>query len=370
MSLEIKHRVLPTQAKAVRADLARLGNAVAGAKQLAPGSTGPAVEALQRMLRGLDLYSGDVSGTYDAATQAAVTRLEGQASVATPDGIFDGKELAEVRSRQLYVKDDFQTPAKIGQKGTDIKGLENKLHDLGYHTGKIDGVYDAATEKAVRAYRRDDKDVSDKFHGAGNGVIRGLRGEIRDLEGDLKKLGREPGKVDSFYTAKTAAAVKAFQRKHDLKPTGIANLRTRNALDKAAAGGITPRTQKFIDVAKAQVGANYVFGAAGPSTFDCSGLIHYALEKAGVNDARTSADGYMQRYQDHKVSRANLKPGDLVFFHYPNTRGIPAGHASHIEIYLGHGMTMGTDNTTEDARIEPIDWSAFIGGARVPGLQH
>ena len=48
--------------------------------------------------------------------------------------------------------------------------------------------------------------------------------------------------------------------------------------------------------------------------------------------------------------------------------GIPPGEASHIEIYLGHGKSMGTDNPSEGARIEPIDWSAFIGGARVKQL--
>ncbi len=57
-----------------------------------------------------------------------------------------------------------------------------------------------------------------------------------------------------------------------------------------------------------------------------------------------------------------------MFFWSPNDRGIPKGQASHIEIYLGNGMTMGTDNPKEGAKIEPINWSTFIGGARVPEL--
>lgn len=65
----------------------------------------------------------------------------------------------------------------------------------------------------------------------------------------------------------------------------------------------------------------------------------------------------------------NLKPGDLIFYYYPNSRGIGPGNATHIEIYLGNGKSMGTDNPGEGARIENVDWSHFIGGARVPQLQ-
>ncbi len=358
MALEITHRVTPQQRKDVRADLSRL----ADAGSLMLGDTGRAVESLQRMLRGLDLYAGPVNGTFDAATEAAVKKLGG-------DGVFDRAELKEVRSRQLFVKDDFRTPARPGQKGSDIRELEGQLRNLGYDVGRVDGVYDRQLEKAVRAFRRDDKNVPDRFQNViGHRVLSGARGEVRELERNLRELGRDVGRVDGFYSDKTERAVRAFQRKHDLKPTGIANERTRNAIAREADRGVSDRTQRFIELAKSKVGANYVFGAEGPNAFDCSGLIHWALNQAGVNAPRLTAEGYRRHYADSRVSRENLKPGDLVFFHYPNSRGIPPGQASHIEIYLGNGMTMGTDNTAEDARIERMDWSAFIGGARVPGL--
>lgn len=366
--MEITHRVARKHREAVHSALAELKAAVAGAADLGLMDTGPSVKNLQRMLRGLGLYSGDINGTFDAATEASVKKLEAQTTGATADGRFDAAELAEVRSRQLFVKDGFETPARIGQKGRDIYRLESTLKNLGYHTGELDGVYDAQLEKAVDAFRKDAKGVPDEGNGAGSLVWKGASGEVRDLERDLKKLGRKPGKVDGRFTDKTAAAVRAFQRKHDLAPTGIANGRTRDAIARAANAGLSDKTKKFIQVAKAQIGDPYVFGAQGPDAFDCSGLIHYALKKAGVNDTRTTADGYMDRYQGSRVSRENLKPGDLVFFWYPNDRGIGRGNASHIEIYLGNGKTMGTDNPSEGARVEDIDWSAFIGGARVPGL--
>lgn len=129
------------------------------------------------------------------------------------------------------------------------------------------------------------------------------------------------------------------------------------------------RAQTLIDKAKSHQGAPYVFGAAGPNKFDCSGLVYYSLNEAGVKVPRLTAEGYRRKYSDTAIKdRSQLKPGDLVFFHSANTRGIPAGQATHIEIYLGNGMTMGTDSPKEGARVEPINWNTFIGGARVPEL--
>jgi len=139
-----------------------------------------------------------------------------------------------------------------------------------------------------------------------------------------------------------------------------------------ALGGVSPNlptgesagVQKLLQAATAQQGKPYVFGAAGPDKFDCSGLVSYALKQAGSNVPRLTAAGYQEHYKDSRVDRNNLKPGDLLFFWSPNDRGIPQGKATHVEIYLGNGMSMGTDSAKEGARIEPVNWSTFIGGAR------
>lgn len=133
-------------------------------------------------------------------------------------------------------------------------------------------------------------------------------------------------------------------------------------------GAAGPKVQRFMDIAKAQTGDPYVFGAEGPNAFDCSGLVAYALNQAGVKVPRLTAAGYQDLYRNSRVTRDQLKPGDLIFYWSPNSRGIPRGQASHIEIYLGNGMAMGTDNPSEGARVEPVNWDTFIGGARVPAL--
>ena len=216
----------------------------------------------------------------------------------------------------------------------------------------------------------------------------GTRGsDVTRLQRHLKAAGFSPGGVDGIFGRRTRAAVLAYQRARGVSVDGVVGPQTSQRLfgsraskywdgrsDFAAApavpgsSGATAKVQRFLDVATAQVGRPYVFGAEGPRAFDCSGLIHWALQQAGVPDSRTTAAGYQARYAGSRVSRSQLKPGDLLFIWYPNSRGIPRGKASHIEIYLGNGRSMGTDNPREGARIEPVDWAHVVNASRVPAL--
>ncbi|MBM3465207.1 MAG: NlpC/P60 family protein [Armatimonadetes bacterium] len=140
--------------------------------------------------------------------------------------------------------------------------------------------------------------------------------------------------------------------------------------DASPSGGdVSPRTRQFIGHALDKQGTPYEFGATGPTAYDCSGLVYRCLKQAGVATPRMAARYLQSDYRNSAVSRENLKPGDLLFFWYPNNRGINPPQASHVEIYLGDGKAMGTDSPKEGARVEPVDWKAFVGGARVPELQ-
>jgi cell wall-associated NlpC family hydrolase len=76
----------------------------------------------------------------------------------------------------------------------------------------------------------------------------------------------------------------------------------------------------------AQIGDPYVWAAAGPNAFDCSGLVQYAYAAAGIQLPHSSR---MQSTMGTPVSRSALQPGDLVFFYSP---------VSHVGIYIGNGQ--------------------------------
>jgi uncharacterized protein YgiM (DUF1202 family) len=107
--------------------------------------------------------------------------------------------------------------------------------------------------------------------------------------------------------------------------------------------------------AKAQLGKPYVYGATGPNTFDCSGLVMRAWQQAGVNLPRTTYD---QFDASPRVSLSNLKLGDLVFFYGPNP--------SHVGIYAGNGQVINAPRPGKTVEYTPISYMPVAGATR-PG---
>ena len=92
---------------------------------------------------------------------------------------------------------------------------------------------------------------------------------------------------------------------------------------------INPNMDKAIKLLKEQVGKPYVWGANGPDSFDCSGLVRYVYKNAlGKDIPRVSED---QSKVGQAVSRENLQPGDLVFFDT-----MDKGKVSHVGMYIGN----------------------------------
>src|SRR5699024_4949902 len=69
--------------------------------------------------------------------------------------------------------------------------------------------------------------------------------------------------------------------------------------------------EKAVALAKQQLGKPYVYGAAGPNSFDCSGLFYYVFNQLGVSIARTSSSQYYN--SGRFVSVDEMQPGDLVY---------------------------------------------------------
>jgi len=110
--------------------------------------------------------------------------------------------------------------------------------------------------------------------------------------------------------------------------------------------------QVVVDTAMAQRGKPYVWAASGPGAFDCSGLSLYAFRAAGISLPHSSS---MQSRMGTPVSRAELRPGDLVFFHSP---------VSHVGIYIGNGEIVHAPTPGDVVKVSSISYMGLYAGAR------
>ncbi|MEI5673694.1 MULTISPECIES: C40 family peptidase [unclassified Nocardioides] len=114
------------------------------------------------------------------------------------------------------------------------------------------------------------------------------------------------------------------------------------------------RAGAAISYAMAQVGDAYVYGAAGPNAFDCSGLTMMAWAQAGVALPHSSAAQYSS---GPHVAEGDLQPGDLVFYYSP---------ISHVGMYIGNGLIVHAANPGAGVRVSELHSMPYVGAVR-PG---
>lgn len=101
---------------------------------------------------------------------------------------------------------------------------------------------------------------------------------------------------------------------------------------------------KAVEYAKSRLGCRYVWGAQGPNTFDCSGLMYWVAKQLGKTIPRTSK---AQSQSGMPVSKANLLPGDLVFF--ANKNGV-----HHVGMFIGGGQFIHSPQTGDVVKISKL----------------
>jgi peptidoglycan DL-endopeptidase CwlO len=120
--------------------------------------------------------------------------------------------------------------------------------------------------------------------------------------------------------------------------------------------GVDPagRVGKILSYACAQLGDPYVWGSAGPSTFDCSGLTMRAWATAGVSLPH-NAEAQSHYGTPVAPTLAVLQPGDLIFYHSP---------ISHVGIYIGRGLMIHAPHSGTVVKIARVQWASVVAAAR------
>lgn len=107
-----------------------------------------------------------------------------------------------------------------------------------------------------------------------------------------------------------------------------------------------------VNAALRKQGSPYVWGAKGPNQFDCSGLVQWSYEQAGVS---LPASTRSQVSAGRKVSESDLQPGDVIFYY---------GSASHDAIYIGGGKVVHAPTEGQDVKVENYEVIGDIHSVR------
>jgi cell wall-associated NlpC family hydrolase len=113
--------------------------------------------------------------------------------------------------------------------------------------------------------------------------------------------------------------------------------------DVAPPGGGAPEAATVIQAALSRIGSPYSWGGSGPSAFDCSGLVMWSFQQAGISLPHSS-QALAQGGQ--AVSMDQMQPGDLVTYY---------SDASHVAIYIGDGMMVHASTYGTPVRVAPVD---------------
>lgn len=111
--------------------------------------------------------------------------------------------------------------------------------------------------------------------------------------------------------------------------------------------------------AASKLGRPYVWGAEGPDTFDCSGLVQWAFAQAGVRMPRVT---HQQWVTGPQVPLSQAQPGDLIFWRLDPTN---PGYISHVAIYWGNGQMIQAPRTGDVVKMSPVHTRGFAGVVRI-----
>ncbi|MCW2868620.1 MAG: putative endopeptidase precursor [Marmoricola sp.] len=210
-------------------------------------------------------------------------------------------------------------------------------------------------------------------------LLTGVTAVSEDTGGRTERIAATTESISALATREAGVTVQVtrlaareatLQRRVASASAGASAAQARvNTLEQRAAAAARAAAAKKADEARqkavaangpavayalAQVGKAYVWGAAGPSAFDCSGLTMAAWSQAGVSLPHSAAAQYST---GRHISESELAPGDLVFYY----SGI-----SHVGMYIGGGKIVNALNPSSGVRISGLHDMPYVGAVR-PG---
>ena len=324
------------------------------------GAEGDDVAELQLRLVELG-YLGEANGIFDSTTTAAVKKFQ-QRNALTSDGTI-GQKTREA----LYSEDVNAYAFYLGEQSDEILSLQQRLHTLGYLTTTPDGKYGQDTVAAVKRFQERNGLISDGYLGTAtkelllsdsaqaNSIGLGDSGDdVTRIQERLVALGYMRSST-GYFGESTVAALKSFQQRNGLTADGKFGASTNHKLfsdsavkapvsssgSSSSSGNKKPSSgnsgsssggssssgggdyhysgsgsvSALIAAAESRLGCKYVLGAKGPNQFDCSGLVYWCLNNAGVKQGYLTSSGWRSVTKYQRINkRSEVKAGDILVF--------------------------------------------------------
>ncbi|WP_208884123.1 NlpC/P60 family protein [Streptomyces sp. PBH53] len=286
-----------------------------------------------------------------AGTRAEVDRLYEEAEKATQAYDKADERAGELRREVREAQDHI---ARQQQRVNDLREQLGSLAGAQYRSGGIDPT-------VALLFSADPDDYLDKASTLDRVGAR-QAGRLKELQSVLRELAQERAETAGTLAEleKSRKAVAAHKRTVERKLARARQLinalpaAERAAYDRASRGGRTElpdltgvtvpdgRAAAALAAARSALGRPYVWGANGPSGFDCSGLMQWAYAHAGVHLPRTSQE---QRFAGRQVPLSQARPGDLVVYR---------SDASHVGMYAGNGQVIHAPYPGAPVRYDPV----------------
>jgi peptidoglycan DL-endopeptidase CwlO len=370
---------------AVRTWAAAVLTAVLAAAFVAPAAAEPTsqqararVEAAQERLDQLEIVVGRVVDEYNEA-QEALDRVEREHDATRAEYATlraDSRDLqgvVEEHVRRLYkLGPAIELSTLVAAGGPNDTGERMTAMRLILESQRLDlerfealQVALAATELRLAEQRAEADErarVLEERRIEVEATIASTQDEIARHTRQLRAaIGREEAaeRAAEERRRQLAAEAAVAQRRTEGATTRPAPSSSGGAASSAPAPAPAPaprgNAQVAVDAALSKLGQPYRWGATGPNAFDCSGLMVWAWAQAGVSLPRTSAGQFAGL---RRISREELRPGDLVF------AGSPSVH--HVGMYIGNGQIVHSPYTGSKVSIRSMNRPDIRGYGR-PG---
>ncbi|MEG8275951.1 C40 family peptidase [Streptomyces sp. AHA2] len=294
-------------------------------------------------------------------TRATVDRLFEQAERAT-EAYNEAGERADALREEVGTARD-----RIARQQQRVNSLRESLGSLAgaqYRAGGVD--------PAVELLFSDDPDDYldraarlDRLNAHQAGELKQLQGALRELAQDREETADKLRELER--SRKTVAAHKKTVEHKLVTARRLLNSLSegeREAYDRVSRAGradlpapggapASGRGAAAVAAARSALGKPYVWGANGPTGFDCSGLMQWSYAQAGVALPRTSQ---AQRFAGRQVPLSEARPGDLVVYR---------SDASHVGMYMGNGQVIHAPYPGAPVRYDPVGMMPVSSVTRV-----